>query len=443
MSNYTIATNFGAKDALASGNAAKLILGAQFTTEFTNIATAIATKFDVGGTGLFADGTAALPGMAFTNNPSTGFSNAAGVLGLSTGGVQRLAVNTTGNVTLAAPTSGTALALPNTASIVAWSGANFIAGLGTQFVAGESELYTTLTNQFGLGTAGAASLIFYTNSLNRLNIASTGTVTINAPTSGNALTVGGAGWFADGTPASPGISFTNNTNTGIYNSAGTLGLATSGLVRVTIGTGGGVTIFQPSSGNALTIGGNIFLTGQSGANINITPAGAGAVNQSSFQYFTDNNLYIDAPATGTPTGGSIFFRGLASNNMATISGGNLSVANGTTAIVGPVYAGIPQNLQNISYTFVLGDANKHLYTQVSSLTWTIPANASVAYPIGTAITIINESATALTLAITTDTLAWIKGGSNAGGTRTIATESQVTILKVQATRWTLTGNGIS
>lgn len=46
MSNYTVTTNFGSKDSLASGNPAKLILGAQFTTEFTNIATAISTKQD-------------------------------------------------------------------------------------------------------------------------------------------------------------------------------------------------------------------------------------------------------------------------------------------------------------------------------------------------------------------------------------------------------------
>ena len=46
MSDYTVTTNFGAKDDLASGNAAKLIKGSEFTTEFDNIATAVATKAD-------------------------------------------------------------------------------------------------------------------------------------------------------------------------------------------------------------------------------------------------------------------------------------------------------------------------------------------------------------------------------------------------------------
>ena len=46
MANYTVITNFGAKDSLPSGNAGKLIKGTEFTTEFNNIATAVATKAD-------------------------------------------------------------------------------------------------------------------------------------------------------------------------------------------------------------------------------------------------------------------------------------------------------------------------------------------------------------------------------------------------------------
>ena len=46
MSDYIITTNFGAKDSLPSGNAGKVIKGSEFTTEFSNIATAIASKVD-------------------------------------------------------------------------------------------------------------------------------------------------------------------------------------------------------------------------------------------------------------------------------------------------------------------------------------------------------------------------------------------------------------
>ena len=49
MTDYTITTNFGAKDSLPSGNAGKVIKGSEFTAEFTNIQTAVATKADTAG----------------------------------------------------------------------------------------------------------------------------------------------------------------------------------------------------------------------------------------------------------------------------------------------------------------------------------------------------------------------------------------------------------
>ena len=46
MANYTKTTNFAAKDALASGNATKVVKGTEIDTEFTNIQTAITSKAD-------------------------------------------------------------------------------------------------------------------------------------------------------------------------------------------------------------------------------------------------------------------------------------------------------------------------------------------------------------------------------------------------------------
>ena len=44
MSNYTPTTNFADKDSLPSGDPAKIIKGSEFTVEFNNIATAVASK---------------------------------------------------------------------------------------------------------------------------------------------------------------------------------------------------------------------------------------------------------------------------------------------------------------------------------------------------------------------------------------------------------------
>ena len=57
MANYTKATDFQAKDALLTGNPAKIIKGTELNDEFNNIQTAITTKAD-------------LASPAFTGNPT-------------------------------------------------------------------------------------------------------------------------------------------------------------------------------------------------------------------------------------------------------------------------------------------------------------------------------------------------------------------------------------
>lgn len=46
MANYTKATNFTAKDGLPAGNSSKVVKGAELDTEFTAIASAVASKSD-------------------------------------------------------------------------------------------------------------------------------------------------------------------------------------------------------------------------------------------------------------------------------------------------------------------------------------------------------------------------------------------------------------
>lgn len=46
MSNYVKSTNFTAKDTLPTGNANKVVRGAELDTEYTAIAVAVSTKAD-------------------------------------------------------------------------------------------------------------------------------------------------------------------------------------------------------------------------------------------------------------------------------------------------------------------------------------------------------------------------------------------------------------
>ena len=106
------------------------------------------------------------------------------------------------------------------------------------------------------------------------------------------------------------------------------------------------------------------------------------------------------------------------------------------------YLNVPQNIQTGSYTLVLADAGKHIYRgSGSAATWTIPANGSVAYPIGTALTFINLSATSVSIAITTDTMYLSSAGTT--GTRTLAQYGSATAVKITSTSWIISGSGLT
>lgn len=104
---------------------------------------------------------------------------------------------------------------------------------------------------------------------------------------------------------------------------------------------------------------------------------------------------------------------------------------------------ILQNSQSANYTLVIGDRGKHIFhpsSDANSRTFTIPANASVAFPIGSTVTFINASASSCTIAITTDTLR--KAGTGTTGSVTLPQHAVATITKVTTTEWYISGNGI-
>lgn len=102
---------------------------------------------------------------------------------------------------------------------------------------------------------------------------------------------------------------------------------------------------------------------------------------------------------------------------------------------------LPQNQQTSNYTLVYADRGKHIFATSSSFTITIPPNSSVAFPVGTAITIFCGDATK-TLAPGSGVTLYQAGTSNTGS-RTLGINSLVTILKLQTNVWTVSGAGIT
>jgi hypothetical protein len=157
---------------------------------------------------------------------------------------------------------------------------------------------------------------------------------------------------------------------------------------------------------------------------------------------------------GTAPPGSPFDNQLWWNSDASQGGGGLYVRynDGNTTQWVPAAGGgsstggyleVPQNIQAGNYTCVLSDSAKHIYhaSGAAAATYTIPANSAVAYPIGTTLAFVNDSTNAVTIAITTDTMALSPAGTT--GNRTLAQFGIATAIKVTSTRWLISGTALT
>jgi len=114
-------------------------------------------------------------------------------------------------------------------------------------------------------------------------------------------------------------------------------------------------------------------------------------------------------------------------------------ATGTIAADSIGFRGLPQNAQTGAYTLALSDAGKHISITTGGVV--IPANGSVAFPVGSTMVIFNNSGSNQTISITSDTLR--QAGTANTGSRTLAQYGLVTCVKVASTTWVISGAGLS
>lgn len=136
------------------------------------------------------------------------------------------------------------------------------------------------------------------------------------------------------------------------------------------------------------------------------------------------------------------------NGTQTLTNKTISGASNTLTVDGTNEVGfriIPQNSQSAAYTAVLADSGKHILhpsADTTARTFTIPANSSVAYPVGTALTFINQNgAGTVTISINTDTMRLAGAGTT--GNRTLAANGVATAIKITSTEWIISGTGLT
>jgi hypothetical protein len=196
---------------------------------------------------------------------------------------------------------------------------------------------------------------------------------------------------------------------------------TSGYVLTSNGAG------TAPSFQSLSVTGTLPLTGGTMT---------GAITFAAGQTFTGT-----LPLTGGTMTGNIVFN--SGQPLGTPSSGTLSscTVDGTDAVG---FRNIPVNSQSAAYTAVLADSGKcilHPSTDANARTFTIPANGSVAYPIGTAISFVNMTSQVVSIAITTDTM--YLAGTGTTGTRSLAQYGTATALKLTSTTWIISGAGLT
>ena len=313
----------------------------------------------------------------------------------------------------------------------------FIA-LGPQTSLGTTVSYTGNILATGLsvfgntthGLVGIDSGMFHTFVGNITQTSSGGAVYFN--TTGNIIA---------GNIISSSVTVNGIANVNMLNASGNLSVAgnTALYGNTTHGTVGAVSgqfhsfvgnITQTSSGGAVyfNTAGNLMVGGNTALAGNLTIGTVGAVS-GAFHTVVGNITQV------TSGGANVYF-----NTTGNISASFGNFGSGNIAGVAIGYRDMPQ-ITAANLTLIAGDAGKHYYaTNTSPTTLTIPLNSSVAFALGTVITVVNQGTGNITIARGTCTL-YLAGNSTIAS-RTITSYGVGTLLKVATDTWFINGNGV-
>lgn len=124
--------------------------------------------------------------------------------------------------------------------------------------------------------------------------------------------------------------------------------------------------------------------------------------------------------------------------------GQTTAAAALTALGGlsATYQHLPQSAKSSGFTFDLTQDAGHVLYSGSAATATVPTNAGVAFPIGTAIVVVNNGSGALAIARAGGvSMKWASTGADAD--RSLAIGGMATLLKVGTDLWFISGAGLT
>lgn len=195
-------------------------------------------------TGSFAVGAAATPSITITGDTNTGlFSPGADAIAVSTGGVERMRINSTGDVGVGTVSPISFGANYQTVQVNGTNGGIFRASNTAATVVGDFYADTLFV---GIRTATSVPLTFQTNGVEHVRIHASGGVSV-----GNLVDPGDNNLSVTGTTATNGITMTGGTQNWTVTASGTnLTFAYNGVNRMRLTSTGDLTV----TGNVTAFG---------------------------------------------------------------------------------------------------------------------------------------------------------------------------------------------
>jgi len=405
-------------------------------TQFS-LTTPVATT--LGGTGLTTYGAAnrAIYSSGATTLVAGTLPTAAGGTGHTsyTDGQILIGKSSDGTLDKATLTAGTGISITNgSASITITNTAPnqvvSITGGGTTVVTGSYPNFSVTSADQYVGTVTSVSGAGTVNGLTLTGtVTSTGSITLGGTLSVNLATdVTGTLPVSNG-----GLGVSTLTSNAVI-----IGNGTSGVLSVAPGTTGNVLTSSGSAWVSSAITG-VNLTSQVTGTLPVANGGTGATTLTGVIIGNGTSAFTTVTAPSGAIVGTTDTQNLTNKTLTTgntVDAGTSISDTGTIAATSPGFRGLPQNSRTASYTLALTDAGKHISNTTGG--FVIPANSSVAFPIGTTIVLFNNSGSTQTISITTDTLR--QAGSANTGTRTLAIYGLATCVKIASTTWVINGN---
>ncbi len=292
--------------------------------------------------------------------------------------------------------------------------------------AGSKVTHVSFTNASGNITTSFSGIVNSTGNITAPNFIGevTGNVSGSAATATTATSATTAGTVT--TAAQPNI-----TSVGTLTSVTVTGNVDSGNVNATL-------IGDVTGNVSGEVTGNV-----SGSAATATTAGT--VTTAAQPNITSVGTLTSVTVTGNVAGGNLTTGGQVTAT-GNITGGNLIATGnivGTTNGFDIGYLEIPQVTLSANTTPALTDSGKHFYsTTAGNLSITIPSNSNVAFPIGSAATIVVEAAGNVIIDKESGVSLYLAGNSTDAG-RVVSTYGMATVMKVATNVWFISGSGVA